>query len=310
VQNILARLYPEFKQVMKTRIVNAPELNAFAMPNGSIYINVGMLARMNNEAQLATVLAHEGAHFIRKHSVKHKENANAAAVVGLSVGLLSGIPIAGQLLALSSIFGYSRDMEREADQLGYQRYIAAGYRPDQAAHVFKHLKKEVELREDEEPFFFSTHPQLEERIASYEELATSKGEEGFIHEGRYRQITSGLMEETLAHYIKSRRYKTVIYLLESGTYTSRLPDYRQYYLGEAYRQRREEGDSSRAEAAFKVAISQSPDHMDTYRSLGMLYLKDKKYSAAKYNFEKYLTKSDDQYVRGYLDLAIKKLEDK
>ena len=57
-------IYPD----IRVRIVDSPSLNAFALPNGSIYINTGMLTRLDNEAQLATVLAHEGVHFTHKHS--------------------------------------------------------------------------------------------------------------------------------------------------------------------------------------------------------------------------------------------------
>ena len=60
LQGIMDRLYPEFGGRLRVRPLNAQQINAFALPNGSIYVNSGLIARFENEAQLATVLAHEG----------------------------------------------------------------------------------------------------------------------------------------------------------------------------------------------------------------------------------------------------------
>lgn len=68
LQTVLHKLYPEYDGAITVRVVDSPSLNAFALPNGSIYINTGMLSRLENEAQLATVMAHEGVHFTNKHS--------------------------------------------------------------------------------------------------------------------------------------------------------------------------------------------------------------------------------------------------
>ena len=63
VQSVGDHLFPEFRGVVRYQVLNSPDLNAFALGNGSIYINSGMLARLDNEAQLATILAHEVTHF-------------------------------------------------------------------------------------------------------------------------------------------------------------------------------------------------------------------------------------------------------
>ena len=97
---------------MHVRIYDSTELNAFALPNGSIYFNIGLLARIENEAQLATILAHEAAHFIEKHSFRQRVSSKNYAAFAVS-----GIPFS-RLVAVSSISGFSQDLEREADKKG------------------------------------------------------------------------------------------------------------------------------------------------------------------------------------------------
>jgi hypothetical protein len=117
------RLYPEFKGKIQVHLYDSTQLNAFALPNGSVYFNIGLLARIANEAQLAAVLGHEAAHFIEKHSFRERVSAKNASAFAVS-----GIPFAS-LAAVSSISGFSRDLEREADMKGYARLVKGGLRP-------------------------------------------------------------------------------------------------------------------------------------------------------------------------------------
>lgn len=89
--------------------------------------------------------------------------------------MVTGIPGIGDLISLSSIYGYSKDLEREADAEGFQRLQAAGYDVSQAPVTFEFLLAEVEALEIDEPYFFSTHPALEERIKNFRELVQQHG---------------------------------------------------------------------------------------------------------------------------------------
>ena len=170
IMSVMQKLYPEYGDAIRVQVVSSPSLNAFALPNGSIYTNTGMLVRLDNEAQLATVLAHEGVHFTHKHSWQQRRNVKNSTAFSTSFGMLTGIPALGDLMALSSMLGFSRDMEREADAEGFQRLAAAGYDVTQAPVTFEHLLAEVEALDIDEPYFFSTHPALEDRIESFNEL--------------------------------------------------------------------------------------------------------------------------------------------
>jgi predicted Zn-dependent protease len=106
VQSVMDKLYPEYKGTVRVGILDSPSLNAFALPNGSIYINSGMLSRLDNEAQMATVLAHEGVHFIHKHSYQQRRNLKQTSAFSLGVGMVTGIPTLGSIITISSIYGY------------------------------------------------------------------------------------------------------------------------------------------------------------------------------------------------------------
>jgi predicted Zn-dependent protease len=157
LQRILDKLYPEFNGEVRIRVLDSSQLNAFALPNGSLYINTGLLARLQNEAQLATVLAHEGAHFVHRHSFQQSEHLKNVATFALVVSM-AGVPLAGNIIALSSMTGYSREHETEADNIGYQRLIAAGYSAKESPRTFEHLMAEIKALDINEPFFFASHP--------------------------------------------------------------------------------------------------------------------------------------------------------
>ena len=152
-----------------------PTLNAFAMPNGRIYVHTGLLARLDNEAQLATILSHEMTHVDHRHAlrftrdVQNKQILYTVLGVAASIGVgaaagsraRSGDPIGAavlsqtanavlglglQLAALASINGYGRDLEREADREGMARLVRAGYDPKEAPRVFKLLRDESKDR--------------------------------------------------------------------------------------------------------------------------------------------------------------------
>ena len=78
LQGVMDRLYPEFKGKIHVHLYDFTQLNAFALPNGSVYFNIGLLARIGNEAQLAAVLGHEAAHFVEKHSFRERVSAKNA----------------------------------------------------------------------------------------------------------------------------------------------------------------------------------------------------------------------------------------
>lgn len=182
----------------RVSVVEDPTLNAFAYPHGSMYVHTGLLARMESEDQLATVLAHEMTHVEHRHMLRYERSmrnkqigwslaAVAAAVViaheqgdaleagrygkaatiGMVGSVLVGLGL--QLAILASINGYGRELEYEADQGAFAKMTAAGYDPGQAPGVYEALLAEYGDSSRAEVFFFGSHPKLAERIDNAEQ---------------------------------------------------------------------------------------------------------------------------------------------
>lgn len=306
LQSILDRLYPEFRDRLTVRLLNAPHINAFALPNGSLYVNAGLVARFENEAQLATVLAHEGAHFTHRHSLQQAERVRNAAAFAMVVGML-GVPVVGDLLALSSMFGYSREHEREADAVGYQRLVAAGYSARESIRTFEHLQAEIKAGEIKEPFFFTSHPRLQERIDNFSELARDAVNGEPAHE-RFVGSTAALRLAVLDTDLAAYRYKQVILVLGDPARRREYPPEASYHLGEAYRLRGEGGDIERAEREYLACVETAPQFAPAYRALGLLHYKRNEPVLAVMRLRRYLELAPAATDRAHIEAYLSALE--
>lgn len=311
LQGLMDKLFPEFSGAIRVQVLKSPILNAFALPNGNIYIHIGLLARLDNEAQLATVLAHEGTHFTQKHGFQQQQTVKSASAFAVGANLI-GIPLVGDLIAVSSIYGYSRELEREADAGGYQRLVTTGYDTRESVRVFEYLRAEAEALDMDEPFFFSSHPQLQERIDSFNELikasnAAGKGKRQIARD-EFMKRTSTVRTACLETDLSMHRYKSVILVLEGEEAAHRYtPQERHYYLGEAYRLRGEEGDAERALTSYEKAIKAGSTFAPPHRALGIHYYKAKQMGLARKHIEKYLKLApkapDREFLEQYLNIA-------
>lgn len=160
-------------------VVDSPDINAFALPGGYIYIHRGLLAYLNSEAELAAVLGHEIAHVTARHSVQQQSQSTAWSVLGQAVAIGTGVGAAADVTGvLGSAFvrGYGRDMELEADGLGAQYLARSGYDPQAMIEVVKVLKNQEVFSRDQaarrgeaQPAggyhgLFDTHPDNDRRL--------------------------------------------------------------------------------------------------------------------------------------------------
>jgi predicted Zn-dependent protease len=156
-------------------VLDSPVVNAFAVPGGYVYVTRGILALMRSEAELAVVLGHELGHVNARHSI-HRMSEQALFGLGLAVGSslnktvadIAGIAGVGiQLLFLK----YSRDDERQADQLGVEYSRKGGYNPGEMIDFFASLEKMGDLSGRHSiPGFLSTHPLTSERIQNTKDM--------------------------------------------------------------------------------------------------------------------------------------------
>ena len=303
IQGVMQKLYPEYAGAINVRVVDSPSLNAFALPNGSIYINTGLLARLDNEAQMATVLAHEGVHFTHRHSLQQRRNIKSSTAFSTTFGMVTGIPMLGDLMGASSIYGFSKDLEREADAEGFQRLQAAGYDVTQAPVTFEFLLAEVEALDIDEPYFFSTHPGLQERIDSFKELVKQDGTAGgYRGEEAYQAHIGALRERLLADYLELGQYQSVLLILTEKDAFTRYPPSAWYYLGEAYRLRDEEGDADLAATAYQTAVARVPAFPPPYRALGLHSMKTGQTAQAVSYFNRYLELAPEAPDRAYIEM--------
>ena len=171
----------EFRETAFTfRVLDSPIVNAFALPGGYVYVTRGLLAHVENEAQLAVVLGHEVGHVAGRHGSKRAATAQLGQL-GLITGAvlgqeLLGLP-AGDLLSTGGTIAqlmflrYGRDDERESDHLGVEYSALAGYQSREGAAFFQTLKRLSDKAGQSIPSMLSTHPDPGEREAKIKELA-------------------------------------------------------------------------------------------------------------------------------------------
>jgi predicted Zn-dependent protease len=308
---------PEIYAVIpfKVKVIKNPYLNAFALPNGAVYIHTGILARMDNEAQLATLLAHEMTHATNRHSViSFRGIKNKAAVVAGLQGTIGTVPLVGDMVtslgalgATSSVYGHSRELESEADTTGLKMMVQAGYDPREAPKLFLHMKKELEDENLKEPFFFGTHPRLEERVDNFEFLLKKLygGKTGILNREEFLKETKKMILDNAQLDLKAGRFSVAQRGIQKYLTLKPKDAHAYYLLGEVNRQRGEKGDLEKAKEQYQKAASLDSSYSDPNKGIGMIYLKQGNQRIAAKYFRTYLSLAPNAPDRGYIEEYIK-----
>ena len=188
------------------RVLDSPVVNAFALPGGYVYVTRGLLAHLNNDAQLAVVQGHEIGHVAARHASQRglQQTIGQFAVVG---GAILGQELLGlsaeRLLNLSStaaqllFLSYSRENERESDRLGVEYAAKTGYAAEEGAEFFTSLKRISEQSGSTLPNMLSSHPDPGEREENIPRLANQWEEQGYEQTIRntegYMQMLDGII---------------------------------------------------------------------------------------------------------------------
>ncbi|MEX1198868.1 MAG: M48 family metalloprotease [Pseudohongiellaceae bacterium] len=194
-------------------VIDSPEINAFALPGGYVYINRGLLAFLNTEDQLAAVLAHEVGHITARHAVQQQARGNlgrtAAGIGGFVAAVATGSAYVGsELSQLGSLWtqagvsGFGRENELEADSLSAEYLRTAGYDPQAVLDVLSILKNQedfnVQVAGQRAGYhgLFATHPRNDERLQSAVGSVSAEGESGAEYDpdpARFRQVMNGMV---------------------------------------------------------------------------------------------------------------------
>jgi predicted Zn-dependent protease len=176
IEQTVARLVaaserPDLKY--EVTILNSPAINAFALPNGHLYVSRGLIALANDKAELASVLAHEMGHVIARHADIRQEQARRTALIGAVVTDLLGDSEYGALALAKSkltLAAFSRAQEFEADGIGVGISARAGFDSFGASRFLTDMQRMAELKSPagtpgaHTTDFLSTHPATPERV--------------------------------------------------------------------------------------------------------------------------------------------------
>lgn len=189
-------------------IIDSPEINAFALPGGYVYVNRGLLTFMNSEAELAAVIAHEIGHITARHAVQQQARGKlaqtAATVGGFVTAVATGSGYVGsQISQVASIWaqtglsGFGREAELEADSLAAEYLVNAGYDPAAMIEVITVLKNQEDFNRKISNNgggyhgLFATHPRNDKR------LQEAISEVGNITDNQITQIDDTVFRESV-----------------------------------------------------------------------------------------------------------------
>jgi predicted Zn-dependent protease len=310
VQSIACKLAAAHCPDVRVYVVRTPFFNASMAPNGMMQVWSGLLLRVENEAQLAAVLGHETGHYLQRHTVDRLRDAKSRSAFATFMAGFGVVGLVGQLAALASAFGFTRDQEREADRIGLTLMTDAGYDPREASKVWDNLRAEVAAGAGADAGngnpMFATHPPSDERsqtLARVAERATG----GFVGEAelaaKLAPVRFGLLEDE----IKRGQYAESLVLL--GRMLRQAPERPDllYFRAEAYRMRGKEGDLDAAEADLLRAVALGNEPAQVHRALGYVHQRQGRSADAASAFARYLQLApespDANLIRTYVPEA-------
>ncbi len=274
------------------RCVNATYINAYAFPGGSIAATRGILLKLGNEAQLASLLGHELGHVNARHAAQQmsKGSLTSLLVGGLAMAAGSQSDAAGRLAQQLGMLGqgmllsyYSRDNEREADSLGNGYMVKAGYSSKGFVGLMQMLNSMHKQQSSAASILFSTHPMSSERLST----AIKKNNSIYKYTKNYPLNRDRYMD----NIAPLRRMKTAIKLMQSGDAHMMKKQY------------------SRAESSYKKAIRKARYDYTAHVMLAKcLLLQKKPLQALKYSKKAsslYRSEAQAYHLAGFSQIDLK-----
>jgi predicted Zn-dependent protease len=299
---------------MRIYLARIPEFNAVMFPTGFTVVFSGLLLRMRNEAQLAGVIAHESAHFLRKHQIRQWRDmrrktdifsflAMGAGVAGGAAGIYAGDLIQlAQFGTILSLLKYNRTLEAEADAMGVRLLAEAGYDPMAMSETWEQLIGELDLsakyrrkRRDRDFSLFSTHPSPDSRMADLKISAAEVRQPGKTYDAyrdRYLAALKDLRPTLLDDQVKLNDPGASQYIIDTlarDGWSGLL----RFHEGEIWRLRNSQSkdDETRAAQGYAAAVMYADAPPDAWRWHGVMLLKQGRAAEARAAFTRYLQMS-------------------
>ncbi|NWF94089.1 MAG: M48 family metalloprotease [Syntrophaceae bacterium] len=272
----------------KFYLINGPDPNAFAIPGGYIFVTTGLLALAEDEQEVAGVLSHEIAHVMQRHVaqlIEKSKRLNIATFAAILAGVLLGGGGAGSEAAAAMATAtaealalkYTREMETDADQNGFNYMVKAGYDPNGLITFLSKIYKIGLASGSKVPPYLLTHPAVESRISLLENLLQAGGRPKgpFKTSGNFRKIQVKAFVEEKEPHVAIAHFQSLV--------ENNPKDLEGYYgLGLAYRKT---GRLDRSLEALQKARALAPNDTDTLRELGIVYFLSGKLDQAIENLE-------------------------
>ena len=296
----------------KVLIVKNPYFQGFALPDCVICLHTGLLARLENEAQLAFLLAHEMTHCTHSHALRALRHIDPEVVANRDTNASSLdkriLTLFGTTGSLDRTRRYTQELETEADLVGLRLIMKAGYDPNQALGLLEFAGTELDDESNEGRLASENSRDIHRRLEICRNFLDIE------HRGRkavkqkqevfFLNLQKAILDNTLLD-IRAGRFDSAERNLEK--YLTLKPDDSRahYLLGEVFRQRSKEGDKEKGEAHYRKAMSLDPSYPDPHRGIGLIHYKSGAKALSKDHFESYLALSpqatDIAYIRGYLE---------
>ena len=331
VEGVTCKVIGDDCSKIRVYVINHPVFNASMAPNGMMLIYSGLLLRAENEAQLSCVIGHEYGHFKEQHSLKQwrsaKNLANGLMVVQLAVGAAAasggvGVNTADSVSLLSSVFAigalqsFSRDHEREADLVGFDTMSAAGYvseecsktwvalMDEQQSSTFKKVRKRSRKKNNG---IFSSHPVPTERVKVLKKLSNENPGGDYIGIDAHMAAIIPNLGAWMKTELLAKDFDRHIFLFNRLKEQGHSPALLDFYLGEAYRLRRGEGDREKAVQFWEASSEQIGAPVEVWRSLGEHYRKKKRKADALAAYQNYLREAPDAPDSALIESYINRL---
>ena len=295
---------------MRIYLARIPEFNAVMFPTGFSIVFSGLLLRMRNEAQLAGVIAHESAHFLRKHQIRQWRDTRTktdllaigsmlAGVAGGAAGVYTGdLARLAELGAILSVLRYNRTLEAEADAMGVKLLAEAGYAPSAMGQTWQQLIGELDSsasyrrkRRDRNYSLFSTHPAPESRMADLRISAAEVTVPGRVyddHRARYLQAIGNIRPMLVDDQVKLNDPGASQYIVETLAQDG-WNGLLRYAEAEIWRLRNRAGDDARAAAGYAASVRYPDAPADAWRWHGIMLQKAGQRAEARAAYQRYLT---------------------
>jgi beta-barrel assembly-enhancing protease len=284
--------------VLRFSVLRDPTLNAFALPDGRVFVHTGLLAAVENEAQLALVLAREIVHVVHRHAlaVSRARGLRPVRVEGAAPLSPTAAAIAGadaQLARLAALTGYGPRRERETDAAALAR---GGWDVTAATAVYTVLARDSGERGALETFLLGSPATLRARLESMRGLAATTTKGGFPGSEEFEARRLIVSRENAVEDVRLSRFALARRQLDR-VLTEAPADAQAYvYYGDLNRLRSQRaGSGPERDAELEQALSRyvralalDPTLADAHRQLGLLYVQQKDVVRARAEFQAYL----------------------